>query len=191
MGSDKLNWHDHCSYTENTAPSSNVNVTDKDESKEIIVHKNLSENNSKDIRESERNIVNETSLQKNSVDVPENTIIELEEEEHKEPSVTEKVTIYFKIFECGRNLLDQLDVTYQRAFMATPEYEYYKEMTKSLIKANNEGGKLCNEKIRQAVINLREELNGEYKGNINKISCDDLYQSPMNKKDVSTINDSV
>ena len=56
---------------------------------------------------------------------------------------------------------------------------------------NNEGGKLCNEKIRQAVIYLRAELNGEQKGNINNISCDDLYPSPMKKKDVSTINDSL
>ena len=38
--------------------------------------------------------------------------------------------------------------------MATSEDEYYKDMKKSLIKANNEGGKLCNEKIRQAVIDL-------------------------------------
>ena len=95
------------------------------------------------------------------------------------------------LFEYGRNLLYQLDVTYQRAFMATPEDEYYKEMTKSLIKANNEGGKLCNEKIRKAVIDLRAELNGEHERNINNISCDDLYQSPMKKKYVSTINDSV
>ena len=33
MRSDKLNWHDHGSYTENTVPPSNVIVTDKDESK--------------------------------------------------------------------------------------------------------------------------------------------------------------
>ena len=75
--------------------------------------------------------------------------------------------------------------------MATPEDEYYKEMTKSLIKANNEGGKLCNEKIRQAVIDLRAELNGEHKLNINNISCDDLYKSPMKKKYVSTIKNLV
>ena len=75
--------------------------------------------------------------------------------------------------------------------MATPEYEYYKEMTKSLIKVNNEGRKLCNEKIRQAVIDLRTEMKVEHKSNINKITCDDLYQSPMKKKDVPTINDSV
>ena len=82
------------------------------------------------------------------MDVPENIITELKDQEHKEPSVTEKVKNYFNIFECGINLLDQIDVTYQRAFMATSEQdEYYKEMTKSLIKANIEGGKLCNEKI--------------------------------------------
>ena len=75
--------------------------------------------------------------------------------------------------------------------MATPENEYYKEMTKSLIKVNNEGGKLCNEKIRQVVIDLRSELNGEHERNINNISCDDLNTSPTRKKDVSTINNSV
>ena len=75
--------------------------------------------------------------------------------------------------------------------MATPEDEYYKEMMKSLIKANNEGGKLCNEKIRQAVLDLRAELNKEHKRNINNISCDDLYPSPTKKKDISTINDSL
>ena len=102
-----------------TAPSSNINVTDKDESREIIVHKTLSENNSKDARESEYSIVNKTLPQNNSADVPENAITELKDKEHKKPSVTQKVTIYFNIFECGRNLLDQLDVMYQRAFMAT------------------------------------------------------------------------
>ena len=75
--------------------------------------------------------------------------------------------------------------------MATPKYEYYKEMTKSLIKANNKGGKLCNEKIRQAVIDLRAELNREQERNVNNISCDNLYQSPMKNKYVSTINDLV
>ena len=104
------------------------------------MNKTLSENNSKDVSESEHNIINKTLSQKNSMDVPENTIMELKDEEHKEPSVTQNVTGHFNIFECGRNILDQLDVTYQRAFMSTPENEYYNEMTKSLIKANNEGG---------------------------------------------------
>ena len=56
---DKLNWHHHDGYTEMTDPSSLVvNVTDKDESKEIIVQKNLLDISSTDVSESERNIVN-------------------------------------------------------------------------------------------------------------------------------------
>ena len=181
MRSDAHNRHVHGSYTVKTAPSSNVNVTDEDESKEIIVHKTLSKNQSKDVSESECNIFHKTLLQNDSADVPDNVITELKDEEHKEPSVTQKVTSHFNIFECGRNLLDQLDVRYQREFMETSaQDEYYKEMTKSLIKANTDGGKLCNENILQAVIDLRAELNLEHERNINNISCDDLYKSPMN-----------
>ena len=83
MRSNKLNRHNHGGYTKVTALSSKVNVTDKDESKEIIVHENLSETNSTDVSKSERNIVNKTLLQNNYVDVPENTITELEDKEHK------------------------------------------------------------------------------------------------------------
>ena len=98
-----------------------------------------------------------TLSQNNSADVPENNITELKDEEHKEPSVTDKVTSYFNIFGCGRNILDQIDVTYQWVFMATPsENDYYKGMLNNLIKVNNnEGGPLCNENLRQAVVYLR------------------------------------
>ena len=60
MRSDENNQHVHGSYAEETAPSSNLNVTDKDESKEIIVHETLLENKSKDISESECNIIHKT-----------------------------------------------------------------------------------------------------------------------------------
>ena len=105
MRSDQLNWHVHGSYVDKTAPSSNVNVTDEDESKEIIVHETLPKNSSTDVRESERNMVNETLSQNNSTDVPANVITELKYKGHKEPPVTEKIISYFNIFECGRNLL--------------------------------------------------------------------------------------
>ena len=132
-----------------TALSSDVNATDEYKSKEIIVHETLSENSSKDVSESEHNIVNETLSQNNSADVPEYTITKLKDEEHKKPSVTKEVKSYFNILKCGRNILDRLDVTYQRAFMATPsENDYYKEMLKNIIKVNNnKGGKFCNEKL--------------------------------------------
>ena len=121
---DKLNWHDHSGYTKINAPSFNVNVTDKDESKEIIVHGNLSENNSTEKSESERNIINKTLLQNNSAEIPENTIMKLKDEEHKEHSVTDKVKSYFNIYECGRNILDRINIMYQPAFMATPKEKY-------------------------------------------------------------------
>ena len=76
--------------------------------------------------------------------------------------------------------------------MATPQDEYYTEMLENLIKVNNhEGEPLSNERLRQAVIDVREETNTENERNINNTTCDDSYQSLMKKKDVSTINDSV
>ena len=66
-----------------TDPSSNVNVTDEDKSKQIIVQETLLENISTDVSESERNIVNETLLQNNSADVSEYNITELKDEDHK------------------------------------------------------------------------------------------------------------
>ena len=72
-----------------------------------------------DVSESECNIFNETLLQKHSSDVPTNVITELKHDENIEHSVSDKGSSYFNIFECSRNLLDQLDVTYQRAFTAS------------------------------------------------------------------------
>ena len=63
--------------------------------------------------------------------------MELKDEDHKEPSVTEKVKSHFNIYECGRNLLDRLDVTYQRAFMAIPKDKYYNVLLDTLSKDNN------------------------------------------------------
>ena len=77
------------------------------------MHETLSENSSKDVSKSECNIVHKTLSQNNYPDVPDNAITELKDDEHKEPSVIGKGTSYFNIFECGINLLDQLDVTYQ------------------------------------------------------------------------------
>ena len=140
-----------------TATSLNVHVTDEDESKRIIVHKSLSDNCYTDVTESKHNIVNKTLSQNNSVDVSEYNITELKDEEHKEISVTKEVKSYFNIFECGRNILDRIDATYQRAFMANPQDKYYTDMLENLIKVNNnECEPLSNLKIRQAVVDVRE-----------------------------------
>ena len=65
-----------------------------------------------DVSESECNIVIETY-------VLTNVIKELKYNEHIEPIVIVKGASYFNIFECRRNLLDKLDITYQRAFAAS------------------------------------------------------------------------
>ena len=80
------------------------------------MHEPVSENISMDVSKSECNIVHETLSRNNSSDVPTNVITELKYDEHVEPSVTDKGSSYFNIFECGRNILYQLDVTYQREF---------------------------------------------------------------------------
>ena len=113
-----------------TAPSLNVKVTDEDKSKSIIVHESLSRNCSTEVRESKRIIVNGTLSQNNYADISEYTIMQLKDKEYKEPSVTKKVKSYLNIFECGRNLLDRLDVMYQRAFMDMPQEKYYTKMLK-------------------------------------------------------------
>ena len=41
------------------------------------------------------------------------------DEDDVKPSTNVKEASYFNIFECGRNVLDKLDVTYQRAFTAS------------------------------------------------------------------------
>ena len=50
------NQHMHDGYTEETAPSSNVNVMDEDESREFILNEPVLENISMDVSESECNI---------------------------------------------------------------------------------------------------------------------------------------
>ena len=108
------------------------------------MHETLLENLSMDVSESECNIVHKNLSQNNSSDVLTNVITELKDDEHIEPSVIDKRSSYFNIFECGRNILDQLDVTCQRAFMASPLQEglyqppparerYYDKMADSLI----------------------------------------------------------
>ena len=65
---------------------------------------------------------------------------------------------YFNILECGRNLLDRLDVAYERACMATPKDKYYTNLLKNLVDDNNRNGApLSNEKLRQSVSKVMEE----------------------------------
>ena len=201
MRSDEHNRHLHGSYAEETAPSSNINVTDEDESKEIFVHKTLSENQSMDVSESECNIVHKTLSQNNSSDIPTNIITELKDDEHKEHSLIQKGTSHFNIFECGRNILDQHDVTYQRAFMASPVQEglyqpsparerYYDQITESLINAKVRSDRAINyDELHKAITQLKSEKEAEHERNILDMTQVDDYKLPWKDKDAITVND--
>ena len=105
------NHHMRNGYEKEMAPSSDVNDTDEEESKNFIVHEPFHKPSSEilfmDVSESECKIVNETLSQSDSSDVLTNVITELNYDDHIEPSANVKEASYFNIFECGRNLLDQ------------------------------------------------------------------------------------
>ena len=172
MGSDTLNWHDYGSYTEMTASSSNIYTTNKDESKSIIVHETLLGDSSTDVSESKRSIFNKNLSRNYSEDmdelcstekhISEYTITEQVDAEYEESSITKEVPSCFDVFECGRNILDRLDVTYERACMATPEDKYYTKLLKTLVGDNSRNGaQLSNEKLRQAFSKVMEEIEAE------------------------------
>ena len=143
-----FNWHDYGGYTVMTAPSLNVYSMDEDESKLIIVHNTLSQNYSEDVDKK-----CSTEMEKS-----EYTITEQKYEGYKESTVTKEVPSYLNIFECGRNILGRLDVTYERACMATQKYKYYNTLLNTLIDDNNlKGVPFNNDKLRKAVGKVMEE----------------------------------
>ena len=48
------------------------------------------------------------------------------EEAYEESSVSDEVLSYLNIFECGRNILNRLDLKYERACMAKKNYTKFK-----------------------------------------------------------------
>ena len=139
---------------------------------------------------------------RSSSDVPDNVITELKDDEHKEHSVIEKGTSYFNIFEYGRNLLDQLDVTYQRAFMISPIQEglyqpsparerYYDQISDSLIEANVQSDITINdEELHKSITLLKSEKEADHERNISNMTQVDEYKSPWKNKDATKVNDS-
>ena len=113
-----------------------------------------------------------------------------------------KGTIYFNIFRCGRNILDQVDVTYQRAFMASPVQEgyykplpergrYYDQLAKSLINSNFGSGRtINNDKLNEAITQLKAEKESGHECNILYMKQVDEYMSPGKNKDASLVNNS-
>ena len=109
MRSGENNHHVHDGYGKEMAPSSDVKDTDEDKDEEKSknsIAKYFDEPSAENLEsESDCNIVNANT--------------ELNYEDDVKPSANVKEASYFNIFECGINLLDKLDVTYQRAFTAS------------------------------------------------------------------------
>ena len=97
---------------------------------------------------------------------------------------------YFNIFECGKNILDQLDVTYQRAFTASAEQSsvpkgyyqpsparerFYDIMSDQILEKNDEIGKI---ELRKAVAHVKANDESEHEPNIKDIIQYDDYKSP-------------
>ena len=99
--------------------------------------------------------------------------------------MTVKGASYFNIFECGRNLLDQLDVMYQRAFTAfaatstvpkgfyqiSPARERYYDMCVDHIKEKNVG--MDKNEICKAISRVKLEDEEEHERNIEYMVQDD------------------
>ena len=142
MRADAINSHVYPVRTEMTAPSLHVCSTDKDESKGIIMHKNLSQNVSTDEDKSKHSIVNEFLLQNCSMDKYDLGYMEedrlectITEQNNANNEVTYDVPNYFNVsnvIECRRKILERIDVSYERSYMATPKEEYFTEMMEHL-----------------------------------------------------------
>ena len=75
--------------------------------------------------------------------------------------------------------------------MDTPKDKYHNTLLKTLVDDNNRNGAtLSNEKLRQAVGKVMEETEAELERKINKITMGTSFQSPVQNKDISIINDS-
>ena len=109
MRSGEKNHHVHDGYGKEISSSSYVKDTDKDKDKDESnnsIARSFDEPSAENLEsESDYNIVNATT--------------ELNCDEHIKPLANVIEASHFNIFECGRNVMDKLDVTYQSAFTAS------------------------------------------------------------------------
>ena len=139
MRADALNLHVYPVRMEMTdmqhIPISHVCDVDDSKSKEILVDGNLFQVCSTEEGESESVIVDEISTEDRELGIVQKSIntnkekYAIDETDHEEPSVTDNPVIneprYFNLFWCGKNLLNRIDSTCERACMSTSRDRYY------------------------------------------------------------------
>ena len=104
------------------------------------------------------------------------------------------------MFKCGRNLLDQLDVTYQRGFTASsvqqelyqisPARERYYDMMANKIIETNVGGEgtINDAELCKEITILKSEEEAGHELNIDNMTQEDDYKSPWKDKYATTVN---
>ena len=92
------------------------------------------------------------------------------------------MTNYFNVsnvFECGGN---NPDVSCERVYMATEENEYSTDIIDTLNKyQDRHGQRLSSKKLKEAVLCVMDEEEEEIERNINNITCNAPFQSPVTK----------
>ena len=86
------------------------------------------------------------------------------------------------MFECGRNILNILDRTYERACMATTKDKYFEKMLDTLVNYNDcHNVPLSNDKLQlevSKVMSKTEEEEHNAKHNANNVTMNTFCQSP-------------
>ena len=90
----------------------------------------------------------------------------------------------FNVFEYRKKLLERLDVSYERACMATAREEYYKKMLYFLLDHNDRHvTPLSSKNLQKAVSRVMAETEDEEeyaKHNVNKVTMDNFF-SPLSR----------
>ena len=162
----------------------------KDKSKGIILHKTLLQSCSTEEDKSKVIIVNKTLLQSCSTDEDELCYTEEDKPEcaiRKQKDAKNEVTYdlpsYFnasKILECGRRILDRLDMSYEITCMATQRAEYFTKMLYYLLEhKHRHNTPLSSKNLQEAVRRVTEEEEKYAKRNVNNVTTFTLFQSPI------------
>ena len=88
------------------------------------------------------------------------------------------------MFQCGRNILNRLDVTYEQACMATLKDKYYTKLLENVIDYNyHHNAPFYNKDIWQAISKvIAETEEREAERNANNVTMDTFCQSPVTTK---------
>ena len=145
MRADALNSHVYPVRTKMTVPSLHVCFTDKSELKEFLFNKTLLQSCFTEEEKSKGINFNDCSTEEDKSECA------IKKQTDAKKEVTYDVLRYFNVFECGRKLLNRLDID-------TPRDEYYTNLLETLVNYNDRNiDPLSNEKIQQAVRRVMAE----------------------------------